>query len=47
MLYRSLEFNLDSGNYEIDFDNLDRSNKFYSIYTYKRFNSYGHQIVQN
>tara|TARA_B100001248_G_C27359478_1_gene445620 strand:+ start:944 stop:1516 length:573 start_codon:yes stop_codon:yes gene_type:complete len=47
VLYRSLEFNLDSGNYEIDFDNLDRSNKFYSIYTYKRFNSYGHQIVQN
>ncbi|MBK93305.1 MAG: hypothetical protein CMP33_03440 [Rickettsiales bacterium] len=47
VLYRSLEFNLDGGKYQVNFDSLDKANKFYSIYTYKRFNSYGHQIVQN
>ena len=47
VLYRTLQFDLDSNNYEINFADIDEKLDTYSIYTYKRFNSYGHKVLQN
>ncbi len=47
VLYRTLHFNLDNDKHELIFEDVDNNNDNYSIYTYKRFNSYGHKVLQD